>query len=66
MGKPIGMEKTVRELSEMKLVGVRVLCPCDQFLSEIPKASHLLSKRINGIKQVVHHVACTLINYCSI
>lgn len=54
MGKPIGMGKTVRELGEMKLVGVRVLCPGDQFLSEIPKASHMLSKRINEIKHVVH------------
>jgi len=41
------------ELGEIKLVGYRVLCPGDEFLIEIPKASINLHNRINEVKQKV-------------
>lgn len=46
--------KTIKELDELKLVGFRVLCPGDQYIIEIPKASLQLSERISEIKQVVN------------
>ncbi|MEH7442954.1 GyrI-like domain-containing protein [Bacillus sp. JJ1122] len=46
--------KTVKELDEIKLVGFRVLCPGDQYIVEIPKASLRLSERIGEIKQVTN------------
>ncbi|WP_323368613.1 hypothetical protein [Radiobacillus deserti] len=48
------MEKKIIELDELKLVGFRVLCPGDQYITEIPKASQKLSERIKEIKQVVN------------
>jgi predicted transcriptional regulator YdeE len=42
------------ELGELKLIGIRVLCPPDQYLTEIPKAIHLLSKRLKEIKGAVN------------
>lgn len=44
---------TIKELGEIKLVGFRVMCPGDQYIVEIPKASQRLSERIGEIKQVV-------------
>lgn len=41
--------KSVKELSEIKLVGFRVLCTGDQFVNEIPKASLQLSEISNVI-----------------
>ncbi|MCC3359395.1 GyrI-like domain-containing protein [Bacillus sp. REN16] len=45
---------TIKELDELKLVGFRVLCPGDQYIIEIPKASLQLSERIHEIKNVVN------------
>jgi predicted transcriptional regulator YdeE len=47
-------DKTIVELGELKLVGFRVLCSNEQYIFEIPKASSLLSERINEIKQIVN------------
>ncbi|MBS8263679.1 AraC family transcriptional regulator [Mesobacillus boroniphilus] len=44
----------VKQLPEMKLVGIRVLCPGDQYIIEIPKASKRLSERIDEIANVVN------------
>lgn len=46
----------VVELKEMKLVGFRVLCPGDQYVNEIPKASFILKDRLNEINDVVNPV----------
>lgn len=40
-------------LNEMKLIGIRVVCPGDQYVYEIPKASHALKERLNEIRNVV-------------
>ena len=39
----------VVELSEKRLVGLRVVCPGDQYVNEIPKASFKLKERLNEI-----------------
>ncbi|MFT9598549.1 GyrI-like domain-containing protein [Mesobacillus sp.] len=44
----------VKQLSELKLVGIRVLCPGDQYVIEIPKASKVLSERMDEIANVVN------------
>ena len=41
--------KRIEELQEIKLVGFRVLCPGDQYVSEIPKASNLLNNRLHEL-----------------
>jgi len=43
----------VVELSEKKLVGIRVVCPGDQYVIEIPKASFRLKERLNEIIDVI-------------
>ena len=43
----------VKRFSEMKLVGIRVLCPGDQYIVEIPRASKRLSERIDEISNVM-------------
>jgi predicted transcriptional regulator YdeE len=43
----------VKHCSEIKLVGIRVLCGGDEYLEEIPKASRQLSERIDEISNVV-------------
>ena len=48
------LNKTIKELDEIKLVGFRVLCAGDEYIVEIPKASFLLNERISEIKQVVN------------
>ncbi|WP_042148262.1 GyrI-like domain-containing protein [Paucisalibacillus sp. EB02] len=48
------LNNTIKELDELKLVGFRVLCPGDQYVVEIPKASSHLSERISEIKHVVN------------
>lgn len=50
------LNKTIKELDEIKLVGFRVLCSDDQYIIEIPKASIRLNKRISEIKQVINPV----------
>ncbi|MGV2941325.1 GyrI-like domain-containing protein [Mesobacillus sp. LC4] len=45
----------VKHCTEIKLVGIRVLCPGDEYLKEIPKASRQLSERSDEIKNVVDH-----------
>ncbi|WP_407642009.1 GyrI-like domain-containing protein [Cytobacillus massiliigabonensis] len=45
---------SIKELDELKLVGFRVLCSGDQYISEIPKASLHLSKRISEVKHVIN------------
>ncbi|TVX96257.1 GyrI-like domain-containing protein [Cohnella terricola] len=42
------------ELNEKKLVGIRVVCPGDQYVNEIPKASFKLKERLNEINDVVN------------
>lgn len=49
-------EIEVRKLSDIKLVGFRVLCPGDQYIVEIPKATLLLSERINEIKHITEPI----------
>lgn len=44
----------VKQLPEKKLVGFRVLCPGDQYIVEIPKASKLLSDRTGEIAKTVN------------
>ncbi|MBT2682806.1 GyrI-like domain-containing protein [Bacillus sp. ISL-37] len=44
----------VKQLPEVKLVGIRVLCPGDQYVIEIPKASKVLSERMDEIANVVN------------
>lgn len=44
------------ELHEMKLVGIRVVCPDDQYVHEIPKASFQLKERLKEISYVVSPV----------
>lgn len=46
----------VVELHEMKLVGIRVVCPGDQYVHEIPKASVELKERLQEIREVVKPV----------
>lgn len=46
--------KSVIDLSELKLVGFRILCPGDQYVNEIPKASLQLSERISEISNVIN------------
>lgn len=46
--------KSITELDEIKLVGFRVLCPGDQYIVEIPKASLRLSESISEIKQITN------------
>ncbi|GGA43891.1 GyrI-like domain-containing protein [Psychrobacillus lasiicapitis] len=47
-------QQNIKELDEMKLVGLRVQCLGDQYMSEIPKASMELQQRIDEIKQVIN------------
>lgn len=44
----------VVELDEKKLVGIRVVCPDDQYVKEIPKTSALLKQRLGDIQEIVH------------
>ncbi|WGU96455.1 GyrI-like domain-containing protein [Paenibacillus dendritiformis] len=46
----------VIELKEMKLVGLRVVCPGDQYVNEIPKASFVLKERLNEINGALNPV----------
>ncbi|MDF2645879.1 MAG: transcription activator effector binding protein [Paenibacillus sp.] len=46
----------VVELNEKKLVGIRVLCPGDQYVKEIPNASCVLKERLNEINDAVSPV----------
>jgi len=41
-------------LSEMKLIGIRVVCPGDQYAAEIPKAAIRLEARLNEIAGVIN------------
>lgn len=43
----------VVELNDMKLVGIRVLCPGDQYVTEIPNANCVLKERLHEINEVV-------------
>ncbi|MEH7385408.1 GyrI-like domain-containing protein [Bacillus sp. JJ1521] len=54
MSETTVLNKTIKELDEIKLVGFRVLCSGDKYLVEIPKASLRLSERVSEIKQVVN------------
>lgn len=46
----------VVELHEMRLVGIRIVCPGDQYVKEIPKASVELKNRLQEIRDVVKPV----------
>ncbi|QOR68932.1 GyrI-like domain-containing protein [Cytobacillus suaedae] len=48
------MKNTIKQLDQIKLVGFRVLCPGDQYIVEIPKASLRLQEHLGEIKQVVN------------
>lgn len=48
--------KFIEELDELKLVGFRILCPGDQYIVEIPKASLRLSERIREIKHITDRI----------
>jgi predicted transcriptional regulator YdeE len=47
----------VVELNEKKLVGIRVVCPGDQYVNEIPKASFELKERLNEINDLISPVS---------
>lgn len=47
-------QQKIKELGEIKLVGLRVLCSGDQYVNEIPKASMELQKRILEIQEVIN------------
>lgn len=47
------MTMKITALDEMKLVGLRVVCPGDQYIYEIPKASYMLKNRLDEIKHKV-------------
>ncbi|WP_330163570.1 GyrI-like domain-containing protein [Paenibacillus woosongensis] len=42
------------ELNAKKLVGIRVVCPSDQYVSEIPRAAVQLRERLGEIEEVVN------------
>jgi len=44
----------IKQLDEVKLVGFRILCPGDQYIVEIPKASKRLSECLPEIKIVIN------------
>lgn len=44
----------VVELGEKKLIGIRVICPGDQYAVEIPKTAHRLKDRLIEIAGVVN------------
>ncbi len=46
--------KSIKQLGELKLVGIRVLCAGDQYIVQIPKASLKLNERISEIKHVIN------------
>lgn len=41
------------ERGSLKLIGIRVLCPPDQYLAEIPRAINLFTERLTEIKGAV-------------
>ncbi|WP_331000824.1 GyrI-like domain-containing protein [Radiobacillus kanasensis] len=49
-------DKYIKEMDELKLVGFRVLCPGDQYIKEIPKATWNLEERVSEIKHVIHPI----------
>lgn len=54
MSERYSQQKEVKELGEIKLVGLRVLCRGDEYVNEIPKASIELQKRMHEIQQVIN------------
>ncbi|MBY6052846.1 GyrI-like domain-containing protein [Cytobacillus firmus] len=42
------------ERGSLKLIGIRVLCPPDQYLAEIPRAINLFTERLTEIKGAVN------------
>ncbi|MCH1626441.1 GyrI-like domain-containing protein [Ferdinandcohnia quinoae] len=54
MSEQIMQDITVINEKELKLVGIRVVCPGDQYVLEIPRASKLLDERKNEIKHVIN------------
>lgn len=48
------MEVQIKESNELKLVGFRVMCEGDQFITEIPKASLRLNDRVDEIQHVIN------------
>ncbi|NMH68227.1 GyrI-like domain-containing protein [Bacillus sp. RO3] len=47
-------EGSVKELTELKLIGYRVLCAGERYAEEIPKAAIRLKEREGEIKHVLH------------
>lgn len=42
------------ERGSLRLIGIRVLCPPDQYLAEIPRAINLFTERLTEIKGAVN------------
>jgi predicted transcriptional regulator YdeE len=51
--KNLEVNKSIKELGELKLVGFRVICEPEQFINEIPKAANTLHARTTEIKHVI-------------
>ncbi|GKV56244.1 hypothetical protein NCCP2222_21910 [Sporosarcina sp. NCCP-2222] len=50
----MGREKQVKKWGELKLVGYRILCEGDQYITEIPKASLRLQDKQEDIPHVIN------------
>ncbi|MRG86087.1 GyrI-like domain-containing protein [Salinibacillus xinjiangensis] len=48
------MNKYIKKLEELKLVGFRVVCEGDQYINEIPKAAKRLQDRTSEIQHVLN------------
>ena len=53
MEKEVVYNPTIEELGELKLVGYRVVCEGDQYITEIPKAANCLKERMKVIDQII-------------
>ena len=45
-GDEVEVEVIIKDLAELKLVGVRVLCEAEQYIIEIPQATRRLFEQI--------------------
>lgn len=53
MSREVISQKSVKDLGEVKLVGIRVVCAGEKYIEEIPKAAKILKERTNEIKNVL-------------
>jgi predicted transcriptional regulator YdeE len=54
MSRDFIAQKLVKDLGEVKLVGIRVVCAEEKYIEEIPKAAKTLKERTNEIKNVLY------------